>query len=177
MIEYSQLLVERRRSRNAASRIRPLVLILAPLAAVLFQVYVPLFFNYLGYLELPLLVTVYLTLMRRNPIAGTLYGAAIGLMQDSVSHRPLGMFGIVKTLVGYIAGSISVRFDVDHSVVRLVLAFAFYFFHQLVYWTLDRTLLGATVEFSVEQTLFLGIMNAAVSVPLFHVLDKLNARA
>src|SRR5579864_8167665 len=76
-----------------------------PLAAILFQVYVPRFITYLSYLELPLLVTVYFALMRRSPVAGVFFGAGVGLAQDSLSHQPLGMFGIVKTLVGYFAAS------------------------------------------------------------------------
>ncbi len=44
-----------------------------PLAAILFQVYVPRFVMYLSYLELPLLVTVYFALMRRSPVAGVLF--------------------------------------------------------------------------------------------------------
>ena len=76
-----------------------------PLAAIpLFQVYVPRFFERLSYLELPLLVTVYFSLMRRSPVAGVLFGAGIGLAQDSLSHNPWGMFGIVKTLVWLFRG-------------------------------------------------------------------------
>src|ERR1700720_471391 len=95
-----------------------------PLTAILFQVYVPRFFERLSYLELPLLVTVYFSLMRRSPVAGVLFGAGIGLAQDSLypSH-PLGMFGIVNTLVGYFAASVSQRFDVENSILRGVLAF------------------------------------------------------
>jgi len=68
--------------------------------------------------------------MRRSPVAGLLFGAGIGLAQDSLSHQPLGMFGIVKTLVGYFAGSVSQRFAVDNPVIRLVLGFFFYFFSR-----------------------------------------------
>jgi rod shape-determining protein MreD len=38
-------------------------------------------------------------------------GALVGLAQDSLSKNPLGMFGIVKTLVGYFAASVGVRLD------------------------------------------------------------------
>jgi len=67
---------------------------------------VPLFFQFLGFLELPLLVVVYFALMRRNQVSGLLIGAIVGLAQDSLSKNPLGMFGIVNTLVGYFASSI-----------------------------------------------------------------------
>jgi rod shape-determining protein MreD len=144
------------------------------LAAILFQVYVPRFLTFLEYLELPLLVTVYFSLMRRSPITGILLGAGIGLVQDALSHQPLGMFGIVKTLVGFFAASFSQRFDLENSAVRLILSFFFFFFHQFFYWVLDRALLGESLSFAPGQTLVLAILNAIVAVPLFRVLDKLR---
>jgi rod shape-determining protein MreD len=145
------------------------------LAAIMFQVYVPRFLTFLAYLELPLLVTVYFSLMRRSPVIGILLGASIGLVQDALTpHQPLGMFGIVKTLVGFFAASFSQRFDLDHSAVRLILSFFFFFFHQFFYWVLDRALLGANLSFSPGQTLVLAILNSVVAVPLFRVLDRLH---
>ena len=79
---------------------------------------------------------------RRSPIAAVFYGMSIGLVQDSLSHQPIGMFGIVKTLVGYFAASVSMRFDVENPVVTFILSFFFYFFHQFFYWVLTRALLG-----------------------------------
>lgn len=146
-----------------------------PLAAILFQVYVPRFVPALAYLDVPLLVTVYFSLVRRSPIAGVWYGAGIGLAQDSLSpHLPLGMFGIVKTLVGYFAGSVSQRFEVENSYVRLVLAFFFFVFHQFFFWVLRRALLGELINFEPGQTAIRALLNAMVAVPLYHVLDKLK---
>ena len=160
--------------KSRASKFKWVSLIGIPLAAILFQVYVPRFFTYLAYLEMPLLVTVYFSLVRRSPPAGVLFGMCIGLAQDSLSNQPLGMFGIVKTLVGYFAGSIGQRFEASSALLRLVLAFFFFFFHQFFYWVLARALLGEAVSFEPVQTLVLAVLNAAVAVPLFHILDKLR---
>jgi len=151
-----------------------LALVGIPLAAILFQVYVPRFFTYLSYLELPLLVTVYFALLSRSPIAGVCFGMAIGLAQDSLSHNPLGMFGIVKTLVGYFAASVSQRFNLDNAVVRLVLGFFFYFFHQFFFWILARALLGEALDFQPQTTLVLAMLNALVAAPLYHMFDRLR---
>ena len=176
MTEFSreQLIGEAPRKSRIA-KLRPVVILVAPLLAVLFQVYVSQLIPYLTFLELPLLLTVYFALMQRSPVAGVFFGAGIGLVQDSLSHQPLGMFGIVKTLVGYFAGSVSLRFDVDNTLVRFILAFFFYFFHQFFYWVLARALLGQTVEFNPQQTLVFGLLNAAVAMPLFLILDKMRA--
>ena len=67
-----------------------------------------------------------------QPISGLLLGAVVGLAQDSLSKNPLGMFGIVKTLVGYFSASVGLRLDVDHGFIRLLLSFFFYIFHQVL---------------------------------------------
>jgi rod shape-determining protein MreD len=158
------------------SRFKAWVLFLVPLAAILFQVYVPLFFQFLAYLELPLIVTVYFALMRRSPIGGLLVGALVGLAQDSLSKNPLGMFGITKTIIGYVAASVGMRLDVDHPMIRLILGFLFFVFHQFIFWALSRGLLGQQMNFETQRTLVLGLLNAIVAVSLFHFLDKLQER-
>ncbi|MBZ5602355.1 MAG: rod shape-determining protein MreD [Acidobacteriia bacterium] len=173
MTEFTETFTEPRK-KDRVSKFNVASILLIPLAAILFQVYVPRFLTFLSYLELPLLVTVYFALMRRSPVAGVLFGAGIGLAQDSLSSHPLGMFGIVKTLVGYFAASVSQRFDVQNPVVRLVLGFFFFFFHQFFYWVLSRALLGESLDFDPQQTIVLGMLNAAVAVPLYHILDKLK---
>src|SRR5579859_263508 len=158
---------------SQVSKFRPWVLFVIPAIAILFNFYIPLFFSFLGFLDLPLLVTVYFALMRRSPIAGTFIGAFIGLAQDSLAKNPLGQYGIVKTLVGYFAASVGLRFDVDHPFIRLLLFF-FFFFHEFFSWVLARALLGQQVNFDLGSTLVLGLLNAVVALFLFQFLDKLR---
>ena len=159
------------------SRFRVWVTILVPLLAILFQIYVPLFFRFLSFLEMPLLVVIYLGLMRRNPVSGLLVGAVVGLAQDSWSKNPLGMFGITKTLVGYFAASIGMKLDVDNVLMRFLLAFFFYVFHQSFYWVMERALLSHMSPFDLPGWLGLGVLNALVGAALFHFLDKLRITA
>lgn len=176
MTEFTDRLLLDHPRKGRKSKYGAAVVFVIPLVAILFQVYLPLFFHQLSYLELPLLVTVYFSLMKRQPVTGILIGAGIGLAQDSLSHHPLGMFGIVKTLVGYFAASVSQRFDVDNPMIRVILGFFFFFFHQFFYWVLARALLGQQLDFDMQQTLLLGLLNASVALPLFRVLDKLKER-
>ena len=62
MTEFTKEFSEPSR-KDRVSKFTVASIILIPLAAILFQVYVPRFFTYLQYLELPLLVTVYFALM------------------------------------------------------------------------------------------------------------------
>ena len=171
--DSSRILLSSQRE-GQASRFRAWVLFVVPLAAILFQVYVPLFFQFLSFLELPLLVVVYFAFMRRSQISGLMIGMLVGLAQDSLSKNPLGMFGIAKTLVGYFAASVGVRLDVDNSFLRLFLAYFFFVFHQFFYWVMSRALLGQQVAFELQRTLILGLLNAVVGIALFHFLDKLR---
>lgn len=167
-----RLLLSQREGQE--SHFRAWVMVAVPLAAILFQVYVPLFFQFLGFLEMPLLVVVYFALMRRSQISGLMMGALVGLAQDSLSKNPLGMFGISKTWVGYFAASVGVRLDADHFFLRLVLTFFLYLFHQSFYWVMQRALLGQQPAFEIQRWAVLGVLNAVVGVALFHFLDKLR---
>ena len=159
------------------SRFRGWVLVVVPLAAILFQVYVPLFYRPLGFLEMPLLAVVYFAIMRRSPISGLLLGALVGLVQDSLSKNPLGMFGIDKTLVGYFAASVGMQFDVEHSLIRLLLCFLAYLFHQFVYWAMAHMMLSQQLALDLPRTAVVGLLNAVVGVALYAFLDKLKERS
>jgi rod shape-determining protein MreD len=65
---------------------------------------------------------------------------------------------------------------VEHPLIRLVLAYFFYVFHQFFYWVMARALLGQQIEFEARRTLFVGLLNAFVALALFHFLDKLKER-
>ncbi len=174
MNDFNEAFAIGRRGRKKASRIRPGVMVATPVAAILFQVYVPLYFPLLRYLELPLLVTVYLAVSRRSPIGGALIGAVIGLIQDALSYQPIGTLGMVKTLAGYAAASIGVRLDTGHAAVRMGLGAVFFLGHQLLYWTVRRVLLGAPSGLEIVQTLLAALANGLAAVPLFYLLDKLK---
>lgn len=169
------LLASERETR--ISRFRAWVIIVIPLLAILFQLYVPLFIPFLRYLEIPLLVTIYFAMMRRSQIGGMFIGMLLGLAQDSLSNNPLGMFGICRTLVGYFAASIALRIDVEHPLIRLVTNFMFYLFDQFLFWVLERALLQLQAIFDIKQAMILGFLNAVVGVTMFHFLDRLKVRS
>lgn len=172
----SRILLNSQRE-GQVSRYRAWVLMAVPLAAVLFQIYVPLFFPFLKFLDMPLLVVVYFALVRRSQIGGLALGAAVGLAQDSLSKNHLGMYGIANTLVGYFAASMGQRIDVDRGVIRLIITFCLFLFHQFLYWVIARALLNRADAFQFQLVLMLALLNAVVGVPLFIFLDKLRDRS
>jgi rod shape-determining protein MreD len=158
------------------SRFQVLALLAITVVAIIGKFYLPRLLPHTEWLELPLLLTVYFGLMRRSQIAALFFGAFVGLAEDSLSpaNIPIGMYGITKTLVGYFAASVSLRFNVETSVLRLVLCFFFYFFHAFFYWAMRRALLGQLVPFNPQDTLVHGLLNAAVALPLFALLDRMK---
>ncbi len=174
MSEFEEPVFIASRGKKKPFRVRPWVVFVTPLAAILFQVYVPLYLPLLRYLELTLLVTVYLAVSRRGPVAGAVTGALIGLLQDSLSSQPLGVFGMVKTVIGYAAASLGVRLDTGHAAVRFGLGCFFFAAHQLLYEAAARWLLGRPAGLSLLPTLAATAANGAAGVLLFYLLDKLR---
>lgn len=176
MTETSEQIQVDRKARGAAFRMRPIAILLLPILAVLYKVYVSQFIEQLAYLELPLLVVLYFSLMWRNQLAALFYGASVGLLEDSLASHPIGLFGIAKTLAGYFAASVSLRFDVDHGAIRFILVFFFFIFHNVFYWVMEQALIGLPRPLEPAQTFIVAGLNAAASVPLFMLFDKMKER-
>ena len=153
--------------------------ILGSLLLVLFlQAFLPLYVPKAEILDLPLLVTIYFGLSRRNPSTGLLLGMAIGLAQDSLSGPTvqLGLYGIAKTIIGYLASSIGARLDTEHPAARFALTTVFFMAHQGLI-ALTRRILLAQPEAWFNMRLFIAaLVNALVAVFLFLLLDRLRKR-
>ena len=81
-----------------------LVYALVPLASLVLQAWLPRVVGRYDWFDLPLVITVYFALGRRNPIQGTMMGAGMGLFEDALSHHAIGVNGIAKTVVGFSGG-------------------------------------------------------------------------
>lgn len=171
-----QLLTTRPVAESWFSRFQVVALAALTIIAIISKFYLPRLVPHTEWLELPLLLTVYFGLMRRSPIASLFFGAFVGLAEDSLSpaNIPIGMYGITKTLVGYFAASVSLRFNVENSFIRTVLCFFFYFFHAFFYWIMRRALLGQIVPFDPQETFVHGALNAVIAIPLFGMLDRMK---
>jgi rod shape-determining protein MreD len=125
-------------------------------------------------IELPLLVTIYFALSRRNPSAGLLLGMVIGVAQDSLSHTPIGLYGIAKTVVGFVAASLGSRIDVEHPVARFLLTFLFFHLHNAVFVLTNRILLGGHEPYMNAGLIVASLVNSVLAILLFPLLDRLR---
>jgi rod shape-determining protein MreD len=141
--------------------------------ALLLQAFLPVHIRLASYLELPLLVTIYFALSKRNPSTGLLLGMVVGLLQDSLSSTPIGLYGIAKTLVGFIASSIGARIDVEHPIARFLLTIGFYLFHHAVFTLSSHWLLAQPSErYFRAPILIASVVNGFLAMGLFPMLDK-----
>jgi rod shape-determining protein MreD len=148
-----------------------------PLLAVFVQAFLPRRFPFFSIFDLPLLVTIYFAMARRNPISGLLTGAVIGLVQDMLGIYPIGIYGIAKTVVGYGASSLGAKLDVENAGARLLVTLGFYLVHSAVYFTVARGMVNLTLNWSWSRGVLAGLANAFVGVILYFVLDKFKQRA
>lgn len=145
----------------------------AVVTSLVLQAFLPLHLRSAGYLELPLLVTLYFALSRRNPSSGLLLGMVVGLLQDSLSPQvPLGLYGIAKTLVGFAGSSIGSRIDVEHPVSRFFLTIAFFLFHRVVFVLIRQTLLAQHDTYLTVPILIAALVNAVLAIGIFPLLDR-----
>ena len=157
-------------------RFSPWVTLGVPLLALFLQAFLPARWRLFSLFDLPLLVTIYFGMTRRNPVSGLVTGSLIGLVQDSLTHQPLGLYGIAKTLVGFAASSLGVKLDVDSPLTRLLLTSAFYIAHQAIYFLVARGLVRQSLDWPWLYTLGAALANGILAVVLFAILDRFKQR-
>ena len=147
-----------------------------PLAALALQAFVPRKLPFFSIFDLPLLVTIFFAMARRNPISGLLTGGVIGLAQDMVSGDPIGVSGIAKTVVGYMASSLGVKLDVENVGARFLITLGFYLVHGVVRYMVARFLVNMTFHLGWGHSILAGLANAILGVVLYWFLDKFKQR-
>ena len=149
--------------------------VVAAFLALVLQAFLHKYGHWAELVDLPLLVTIYFGVSRRNPVSGMFLGGAIGILQDALGHgNPIGLFGISKTLVGYVSSSVGARIDTEHPVSRFGLVFLLFHFHQAIRAVIERVLLDHLEPFFTLRLLLDSAVTAAFGVLLFALLDRLR---
>ena len=71
-------------------------------------------------IDLVLIVVVYIAL-KAGPVPGLVAGTVAGLIQDALSNPILGIGGLAKTMVGFLAGVLATQFILTGPLPRLVM--------------------------------------------------------
>jgi rod shape-determining protein MreD len=86
----------------------------------------------------------------------------------------LGLYGIAKTVIGYLASSIGARLDTEHPAARFALTVIFFGVHQAILVLERRILLAQSEIWLTMHLLIAALINALVGVLLFTLLDRLR---
>lgn len=153
----------------------PLYLVVPVLALVL-QALLPRIMGRLFYFDFPLVVTIFFALGRRSPIQGMFMGGILGIFEDALTHHPIGVNGIAKTIAGYLAASIGIRIDVQNWLVRVLLTFFLTLLCGAIYLFIYHGMLGLELHWDWFGTIFRAIGNSLVAMVLFPLLDRFQVR-
>jgi rod shape-determining protein MreD len=161
----------------AVFQVHPAVIAVAVLAALLLQTFLPLKLPLARLMDFPLLVVIYFALMRREKLFGLALGTTVGLLQDALSHGYIGIFGIAKAIVGYLAASASTRFELESLLTRTVLTGVFVLVHSLCLDALQHALLEMPFPFQPIATASAVLVNVALGLVMFQLLDRFRRPA
>jgi rod shape-determining protein MreD len=122
--------------------------------------------------DLVLVAVVYVALTS-GPVTGLLAGTVAGLVQDALSSGIIGIGGLAKTIVGFLAGIIGTQFIVAQPLPRFVVFFGATVLHAVVfiglYALLDLRQFGTPVAAVSGQALG----NAVIGVVAFQLVELL----
>ncbi len=122
--------------------------------------------------DLVLVVVVYAALTA-GPVTGFLTGTFAGLIQDALSTGYVGIGGLAKTIVGFLAGVIGTQFIVAQPLPRFVVFFAATIVHAVVFYGLYMVLNGWQFRSAITPVAGQALSNAVVGVLAFQVAELL----
>jgi rod shape-determining protein MreD len=124
--------------------------------------------------DLVLVLVVYLALAW-GPLAGMLAGSLAGVLQDTLASGVVGVGGLAKSLVGYLAGVVAQQFILTEPVPRLVIFMAATVLHAAVFMGLYVLLGLRTFGSPVTSVATQAIGNGLVGLVAFLVIERVPA--
>jgi len=122
--------------------------------------------------DLVLVAVVYVALTS-GPVTGLLTGTVAGLIQDALSSGVIGIGGLAKTVVGFLAGIIGTQFIVAQPLPRFVVFLSATVLHAVIfmglYALLDLRHFGTPYAAVSGQA----IGNAIIGVVAFQLVELL----
>jgi rod shape-determining protein MreD len=121
-------------------------------------------------IDLVLIVVVFIAI-KSGPVTGTVAGTVAGLIQDSLGPGILGIGGLAKTIVGFLAGVMGTQFIVSAPLPRFLLLLVGTVLHAAIYMGL-YTLLNLR-QFPAPYPAIVGqaFGNAFLGVIVFQLVE------
>jgi rod shape-determining protein MreD len=121
-------------------------------------------------IDLVLIVVVYIAI-KSGPVTGLMAGTVAGLIQDALSSGILGIGGLAKTIVGFLAGVLATQFIVTAPLPRFMILLLGTVLHAAIFMGL-YTLLNLR-QFPAPYASVLGQAagNAFIGVVAFQMIE------
>jgi rod shape-determining protein MreD len=120
--------------------------------------------------DLVFVVVVYVALAS-GPVTGLLTGTLAGLVQDALSSGVIGIGGLAKTIVGFLAGMVGTQFIVAQPLPRFVVFFGGTLLHSLIFMGLYTILDLRRFETPYSAVAGQALGNAVVGVVAFQLAE------
>ena len=126
--------------------------------------------------DLVLVAVVYLSL-RTGPVAGIVSGSLAGLAQDALTTGVVGIGGLGKTIVGYLAGVTGTAFIVTQTIPRFFVFFASTVIEMAVISGFHAVLDAGPPVIPIGAIIAQAFGNSLVGIVLFQLSDGLPRAA
>jgi rod shape-determining protein MreD len=127
-------------------------------------------------LDLVLVVVTYVALTS-GPVTGMLAGSLAGIIQDALSSGVVGIGGLAKSIVGFLAGAIGQQFLVTAALPRLVIFLGATALHAAVFMGLYVGLGLREFPSPWAAVVSQALGNAAVGLIAFAIIESLPGMA
>lgn len=148
------------------------VVFAALIAALLFQTTVAGMSLHGGTLVNFVLVAVICIALSLGALTGLLAGAAGGLVQDAVAGGVVGIGGLSKTLVGFLAGVFGAQFIVSQPLPRFVMFVGGTMLHELCFQSLYALVELRSVQFAWRTMLTQAAINGIIGVLALQIVES-----
>lgn len=148
------------------------LVVAATAAALAVQTTLAHFFRDTVAVDLVQIVVVYAALVA-GPTTGLLTGTFAGLTQDMMSTGIVGIGGLAKTVVGFVAGVVGTQFIVTQPLPRFVVFFGATALHGLITVGLYELLNLRHFESPYAAVAWQGLANALVGTVAFQLAELL----
>jgi rod shape-determining protein MreD len=123
-------------------------------------------------LDLVLVVVVYVALTT-GPVSGLLAGSVAGIIQDALSSGVIGIGGLAKSIVGFVAGVIGQQFIVTAALPRFVMFLGATALHAAIFMGLYVLLELREFPAPWAAIASQAVVNAAVGMIAFTIIESL----
>ena len=71
-------------------------------------------------------------------------------LEDALTTHAIGVNGVAKTAVGFIAASTGIRIDVENHAIRVILNFVLSLLSSAIYYGVYRGMLGLELQWNLS---------------------------